>query len=643
MLTLIGVIGLSGCNGAIGGGSDVPTVIPPAGPGVTETFDLPNEASPLHRCAVAPLLEGNRVGLVYRLQPQDARARVNSSIADFNNYTAITQNIRKTVAERFNAAPKAVPDPWTGLARSESASILDLLRLSIEFAAFRTGRADYTAEMSPMTDRLQAGDMIAASEYLAATAASATQTGGSAPALADSIGTLGLLERGTVNLASGDIACARAFFDQAVEQLRTDDARKNYADQIWDRLSDDYAATGFETVMAVNYKAITDFLDGDPRIDNNIRLARAWQARERQRYQEELAEAKAEARRDEPQEREGASAEINLRSTFSSQFNDACLSCAEIASRVETPYVNPLADFLSAARSEHLAERARLSNDSMNYTSALSNALVAYKNAQSLRHDNTTVAQAVKELGRDDRQLSRDGANAVMAGRGGRLVHLVMDVGRAPERRVAKLILPTSLTTFVQLQVPYYQPVAKQVDTVRIESATGDVLGEIQPLADVEAMLMRTFQDELPLHLGKATASAVGTYFLQLQARKVGGEGAFGELLRSTAANITSMAAAKVTEPGTESWISLPYAVGVGRLRLPADAHELRLVSYDAEGRRLASDRVTLGESGPAFVYARGVGNHLVAQASRPPAADRRDGEPDSGRTAEVSYEGDSL
>ncbi|MBK1698230.1 hypothetical protein [Rhodovibrio salinarum] len=597
------------------------------------------EASPLHRCAVGPLLDGEQVHPPERVKPQLVRAEVDSKIADFNSYTAITQNIRQTVAEQLDTSRQSVPNPWAGLARSESATILDMLRLSFKFAVFRTGRADYTADMSPMIDRLHAGDMVAATEYLAANAAGAVQTVGPAADLAERIGTLGLLERGTVQLAAGDVDCARAFFDRAVAQFREKDATENYVDQIWDHLSDDYAATGFETVMAVNYKAITDFLNNDPRVDNNIRLSRAWQARERQHYQDELEAAEQELRSKRTQEGKSAAAYSSLHNTFASAFDEACLTCSDIADRVDTPYVNPLADFLSAAWAEQQAERARLSNDSLSFTNAHSKALVAYKNAEALRGDNTTVADAVEELSREDRQLSRDGANAVMAKRDGRLVHLVMDVGSAPERRIAKLILPTSLTTFVQLQVPYYQPVPKQVDTVRIETAAGDVVGEVQPLADVEAMLMQTFQDELPLHLGKATVSAIATYLIQLQANEAAGGGILGTL----AGNLTAIAAAEVTEPGTESWTSLPYAVGVGRLRLPADTHALRLVSYDANGQRLASDTVELRGQGPAFVYARGVGKHLAARASRGPARKNQDRKPDSSLTADASYEGESL
>jgi hypothetical protein len=275
--------------------------------------------------------------------------------------------------------------------------------------------------------------------------------------------------------------------------------------------------------------------------------------------------------------------------------------------------VNPLADFLSAAWSEQKAERARKNNDSLTFSDAHSTALVAYKNAADLNPANAAVQDAIKSLEAESDRMDEAGTGAVMAENPERLVHLTVDVGRAPERQLAKMILPTGYTNNVPLQIPYYRPVARHVDTVWLETTDGEPISRVTPLADVEAMAMAHFQDELPIHLTKATMSAIANYFLQLQVRKGIGGG-----LGNIAGGILGLGFAKLTEPGTESWTTLPHTIGVARARVPASHERVALISYDADARQVARSTVSLKGDGPVFIYGRSAGESLTALASDP-------------------------
>lgn len=599
------------------------SVVPPDTAAVTSGVSLPDNAGKLHRCTVGPIDGQAPFDQRDDFDLAEARRYAQSQEAQLISGTAFN-SVRQKVRQEYGASGGAsTPNPWRQASARRAGGLGGLLALSLKFSLFGVGRADYTAEVSPVLRYLDQGRPASAGKYLAAGAAEAAAGVENPEDLASGIGTLGLLERGSVHLAAGDRGCARTFFDNAVEALRRQAEGGTMADQVWDVLADDYGATGFESVMSVNYQAITEFLDNDPRVANNVRLSRAWQQREREEYQEELRAARQDLRREkEKQVPDSASSAFDdLQSTFTSKLDSACLACEDIADRVETPYVNPLADFLSAAWSEHRAARAAAVGDQPTFTAAHSNALTAYKNAADLRSDNGSVSRAIDELQARQSRIEREGGAPVMNAGRDRLVHVVMDVGRAPERRIAKLLLPIGYSTFVPLQVPYYQPVDKTIDTIRIKTPSGKTVQEIEPLADVEAMAMQHFQDNLPLHLGKATAAAVANYVIQIKTQDALGGGALGKL----GGALTGMMAAELTEPGTESWTTMPHNVGVARLRVPGHVDSLQVVGYAANGRELSRERIELWGDGPAFVYGRGIADHLSVMASDPRDAPRLD------------------
>ncbi len=588
----VGALILAGCTT---GSLEPPP--PREGPGVTKPVKLPEDASKLHRCTVTPLAKDTGFPMSSDLDVADARERALELDSAFGEYSDITEQIEAQVTG----------NPWKRAMAGDQVNLVQMVALSLKYAAFRSGRSDYTADVAPLLDKLDEGAVADAGKYLAASAAQGATKIDKPRELADGLGTLGLLERGSVHLAAGNLDCARKFFDHAVTDLRKAKQNKSVDDQIINTVTDAYAATGFEAIMAIDYKAMAGILNGDDGVRNNIKLARAWQSSMQAAYGREIAEAQDKFENKQNKNLSGQQEEAfsKLTSTFKNKFEqEACVVCDDAADRVPTPYVNPLGDFLSAVWSERRAELAAANGKTRVSDKEWNKARKAYQDAQDLRPDNATVQAAIDAL--DDKRPAGE--------RDGRLVHVVLDVGRAPERRVAKLILPTGLRNFVPLQIPFYKPVERTIDRVRIHGADGESLARVTPLADVEAMALSHFNDKFPIHMTKAALSAVGNYMAQVQARKAAGGGLLGDV----AGLATGIAVSELTEPGTESWVTLPHTVGVARLRVPENMRTLELASYNADGTTLATETVRLRGNGPVFVYGRGIRDHLEVQASEP-------------------------
>jgi hypothetical protein len=589
----VGALILAGCT--TGGNLGAPP--PKEGPGVTKPVKLSKEASKLHRCTVTPLAKDSGFPQSSDLDVKAARERAVELDSTFGEYSDITERIQAQVTG----------NPWKRAMAGDQVNLVQMVALSLKYAAFRSGRSDYTADVAPVLDNLDDGEIADAGKYLAASAAEGATKIDKPRKLADGLGTLGLLERGSVHLAAGNLDCARKFFDHAVADLRKAKQNKSVDDQIINAVTDAYAGTGFEAIMAIDYKAMAGILNGDDGVRNNIKLSRAWQSSMQAAYGREIAEAqeKYENKQNKNLSGQKKQALSKLTSTFKSKFEqEACVVCDDAADRVPTPYVNPLGDFLSAAWAERKAALEAAAGNTEKSGNKRNTALQAYREAADLRPDNQTIQNAIDEL-----------EGKVLEGeQEGRLVHVVLDVGRAPERRVAKLILPTGLSNFVPLQIPFYKPVERTIDRVRIHGADGESLARVTPLADVEAMALSHFNDKFPIHMTKAALSAFGNYMAQIQARKAAGGGLLGDV----AGLATGIAVSELTEPGTEAWVTLPHTVGVARLRVPENMRTLELASYDGDGTKLATETVRLRGDGPVFVYGRGIRDHLEVQASEP-------------------------
>ncbi len=568
-------------------------------PSATAQLDAaPEDAAPLHACALAS-----------ELQPESALKFGEARNAALRARGEMSSGLQRIVHQIRDNPPKPADGENTPLSHY------------LPYAIFQTGYANYSADYRPLGLMLDQGYPFEAGHYMAFAAAEGLPENGDERSVAEAIGGLGMLERGTIHLAAGDVDCARSYFDHVVLDFRERAANETTFSRLTDTIFDSYAPQGYETVMAIDYKAMADILNRDERAANNIRLARDWQGRERARYQKKLSEARREQRqaiRDE----EVARGEVSkLTGTLQHHLGETCRECAEIAERVSSPYVNPLPDFLSALWAEHEAERALQTGDRVGYTAERSRARAAYANAAELNPANPVVRNALREL-EAWQQAQEDGTAEISPE--GQLVHVAFDIGRAPEHKIAVLNIPLHPSIIIPFQIAFQEPVETPVAHVQVERGDGTPLAEVSPLADIEAMAMRHFRDELPVRLTKGALASLLQYAVQSQiAAQLEEDSGFAAMIaNSLARNLLSNA----TQPGTEAWMSLPGRVAVARLRVDDAAERpVYLASYDASGRLLERQAVQLDPDGPTFVYGRAMGERLHAVTSARPVVEMAD------------------
>jgi len=571
-------LGLGGCSGInANDGAQIP-------PDPTTPVQVADEASTFAKCAAAePLADESR------LDVEAARQKAELLASEISDIQALKNKLQDAPVKRSSDLDER-----------------------LKHAFFRTGYIGYGAAYKPAADMLDTGRFEAAGRYFGHAAAPALNKNGSSPAQA--FDSLSLVQRATVHMAATELTCARALFDEAVETERARRQEQDALDQIEDAVTDSYEPRGYEAVMAADYQAIAEILRGRDTAKNNIKLARDWQARERKKYRQNLDELRREA--DSASEGESGSVSRNaekVESTFKQRFMDeACPECADIGESVESPYVNPLADFLSGAWAERRAAAARRAGDQAALTSRMSTAQTAYETAQDLNDGNKHVNAAVEELTAYQDAIG-EGAESQLPD--GRLVHASIGLGRAPERKLAVLHIPLGLDTLVPFQLAYTHPVERSIERVRVETPAGETIGDLDVLTDVEALAVRHFQDRLPIRITKAALATAANFGAQkgIESEVCGGEeGVFCTLVKKAA----SEALESVTRPGMEAWTTLPQVVAVGRFRVPEGMRELRFVAVD-DGSEVTSTTVGLEPRGPTFVYGRGIGNRLEALSTQ--------------------------
>jgi len=193
-----------------------------------------------------------------------------------------------------------------------------------------------------------------------------------------------------------------------------------------------------------------------------------------------------------------------------------------------------------------------------------------------------------------------------------KMVWVVLETGRAPSRKELRLDIPL----FMQ-QVPYVGAAFPLLEMHDGQVASMSVEGGEKPvnatlLCDVDAVVKRTFDDQLPLvitaTLVSSASKAVATYFAQKAAGDYGWAAALGGAIYQVAMNSADL----------RCWLTLPKQWMVARLPRPASG---KLSVALGDGQRL--DALELPDAPFALVYLKSVRSgtvpvHAIMPLNRP-------------------------
>ena len=397
--------------------------------------------------------------------------------------------------------------------------------------------------------------------------------------LAKDAGVLGLVERAAVSLSFGDLECAANFLDLGLQ--RSDRQQGSF----WG--SD---LEGYEHIMALNMKAMAYLLAGDERARNMAQASRELQGLAREQYAEEIEKKNQKAAQSSAEN--GLPGQQQLLQSFNEAFNLSALrSNPKIANRVATPYVNPLADYLSAVVAETEAFAGTGTMDEW------SRASIAWRNAYTLAPNSPFLQNASRQADTWQKTQPPEGL---------KVVNVLVGVGAAPSTAVASLYVNADGKPF-----PVMMPV-KVPQSDRINGAGQVIVGgqsaAFELVSDVEGMVMRKSEDER----GAEMIAALVRGWIAFQAGEAAGansDNLFGRVVGNALRD-------SLAEPSTNSWSSLPKSYFAARMLVPVSEVqvEVSIPGAGSQAFQLNSDQAT-------FVYVTAKDNRLWGLAQDTPFA----------------------
>ncbi len=338
----------------------------------------------------------------------------------------------------------------------------------------------------------------------------------------------------------------------------------------------EYEGAPYEHVLALNLETLAYLVQGERSAINVARRAIDLQEVERDEFLQELADANEELE-------DLAEKEDERSFSIARELSDQYTVYDDVALRVPSAFVNPLGYYVSGMVREI---------ESFNRRSRMDNARISYEKVLELAPDVTSVEEAVAQL--RNRELPENR----------KLVHVIVSDGLAPDRQtltygllIGQAVLPVS----VPIMVPVDNPVAR----IEVRDGRGRLLDTLEPLADIEALVMRYQKDSLPIQDAKVVAAVAGIIARRVMLDNLGPLGALGAL------GLESLAS-----PDTRYWGSLPARYQVARFFVAPNTPSVHLQTYDARGRKLAEQTVDLGEASHNVIYGRALGNSLAAQTN---------------------------
>lgn len=446
----------------------------------------------------------------------------------------------------------------------------------------------YSQTFQPLKQQLAAGKIDDVKLALSEEETKVEQTAASEADLAKKLRLIGLMERASISLQTGDAEKTHKYCDLAQDMVE----EREYESYFNEGLSElekligklfaggkfgRYDATGFEKVLLLDLEAMAYLLDGDDRAFNVARLAILWQDAEKEKFEVKLSglnrEADKEINKPEVKKSQEAAGIIGKLKAEYSKYDDVALM-------VPNAFVNPFGDYVTGMVNEFKSVKIK---------SLISNANIAYKQALQLNPKSKVLQQAVK-----DTKKKRSAK---------RLIHVVCLDGFVPEKKVLSIPIYNEL----DIELPTYEPVPSDVATVKVTTMKGKVLATLSPVADIEAMALRLQKDALPGLQAMVVAAAIRDIAIVK----------LGDKIYSGLGNLFRRALDRFQEPDTTSWMSLPSTIMAARIYPPKGLKKIKVRSYDSKGKKLAEQVVKLGEGGRHFVLARSINKSLYAYPSK--------------------------
>lgn len=486
------------------------------------------------------------------------------------------------LASRLNTIPAAAAQTNRGLGRMSLGSLIgaDTVAATPQGLSFSLGNG-YASQVQSWLQPFNAGNPTHAAALLAHEGPSkiiqqrnyrndpsklADQT------VANKIGVLGLAERATVSLSGGDLECTVNFLDFGIQ------ASDRQQGTFWGADLEPY-----EHIMAVNMKAMAYLLSGDERARNMAQASRELQARAREEYAAALAEEQQNAEQESSQR--GLPNQTEWLDLFNAAFNDSALSSnPEMASRMASPYVNPLADYLSAVIAETEASAGTGTLDEW------SRASIAWKNASTLAPSTGFLSAASDQTRAWQRSSPPNGK---------KIVNVLVAMGAAPTDAVSRMYFNYQGSPF-----PVMMPVkvSQQNGFTSGSISAGATTASLEMVSDVESMVMRAYEDR---RSGEMLTALLRGWIAYEAGKAVGSNS--GNAITSVLGNVVRDSLA---EPATNSWSSLPAGYMAARIVVPVDQSQ---VTVTVPG--IGTETFDVNADQATFVFASVRSNRLWGQA----------------------------
>jgi len=315
-----------------------------------------------------------------------------------------------------------------------------------------------------------------------------------------------------------------------------------------------YVQRDYERILQLNYLALSYLVAGDRRAYNVNRLAIEEQDLARRNFEEDIGRAQERLTRARGDATNGQKA-ATVGDAFASEFT----AYERVSGRVPSAYVNPLGFYLSGAIQEITSvERPALRG----------NARASYQAALELAGTSPQLTSAITAM-------------QAPPAPGERILHIIIGEGFAPSRQ-AMLYGVQLDQQIVPVRIPIFTPTSSPVTRVQFAPARGAPIARLDPIGDVEAMVMRSQQDRMPQMLLGVIASA---WRASTEQRFAADMGEFASAVMQFKQNFDS--------PDMRSWATLPAKFHVARVRLPAGQTNFRVDSL-AGARVLHSRQISI-------------------------------------------------
>ncbi len=453
----------------------------------------------------------------------------------------------------------------------------------------------YSQWFQPYKEDLKAGKLDTVLSKMEKEEKSMRSSGMDDDAFAQKMGLLRLLERSSLSLQAGDVERS-LYYSQLAEDIIEERSGESYtkggvaafggfiASVAGAGEYGRYDAAGFEKVMLLNLKAMDYLLQGDERSYNVARLAIQWQTEEKDRFEKNLRDVKKDA--DSVSKKSSKKATSSDKQSVYSALEKEFAQYDSTALKVPNAFVNPFGDYLAGLINEFKSVKIK---------SLLSNAHISYKQALKLNKNSKVLQQAVKDTGK---KRSAD-----------RLIQVVAFDGFAPEKKVLSFeVAVPGLADPLDIEVPTYEPVPSRVKRIKVTTTGGKVLTNLYLVADIEALALRHQKDSLPAIQAMVVASSLRDALIKdVGNQMMGGLGSLvGNVLDST------------MEPNTSSWMSLPSSVYAGRFHPGNGLKKIKVIAYDAKGKKLSQQTIDLAKGNRHFIFVRTIDSTLAAYPSDP-------------------------